>query len=288
MKRKSFSKSFVRTVNPVDMRAVYSVVLMIVASIMLVVSALYPQFIGSVRSSATDIAAPIVTLVSKPVENVALFLGDLSGLAELQSYNIRLEQENARLREWYQKALLLEAENRSLRNLLNFKLPAKHSFITTNVISDSRNAFVKSVLVKAGENDGVQKGQAVLSGDGLIGRIIEVGTNTARVLLVSDINSRVPVLIEDTQQHGILAGKNGDGPVITRLTDDVSVNIGARIITSGRGGIFPYGLPVGRVFLDKDGEKRVKLNGDMDFIVHVRIVKKPMDQPFHHESFTLQ
>ncbi len=278
MKRKSFSKSFVRTVNPFSVRAVSSVLLIGVASMMLVMSAAKPQMFGGLRTGATDAFSPVIALVSKPVQRTALFVRNISGLAELQSRNTRLEQENARLREWYQMALLLEAENRSLRDLLSFKLPPQHTYITTNVISDAGKAFVKSVLVESGSRDGVKKGQAVLSGDGLIGRIVQVGEKTSRALLVTDINSHVPVLVENTQQHGILAGQNDDGPIITRISNDSAISIGARIITSGRGGIFPYGLPVGRVVLDKNGKKRVKLNGDMNAIVHVRIVNKPVDE----------
>lgn len=278
MKRKSFSKSFVRTVNPFSLRSVSSVLLIGIAFLFLVTSSLRPQIVGGLRTSVSDMVSPLISFVAKPVQQAALFVRDVSGLAELQAQNARLEKENARLREWYQMALLLEAENRSLRDLLNFKLPQQHTYITSRVLSDAGNTFVKSLLVEAGKEDGVKKGQAVLSGDGLIGRIIESGEQTARVLMVTDRNSRVPVLVENTQQHGILAGRNDKAPVVTHIANDSTVSIGARIITSGRGGVFPYGLPVGRVFLDKNGEKRVKLNADMNALVHVRIVDKPVDE----------
>lgn len=278
MKRKSFSKSLVRSVNPFALRSVSSLFLIVIACALLLVSSARPQMLHGIQTGAADIISPAIAMVARPIQQAAEFVRNVSGLAELQSQNIQLQQENARLREWYQMALLLEAENRSLRDLLNLKLPAQHGYITTRVLSDAGNAFVKSVLIEAGSEDGLQKGQAVLSGEGLIGRIVQVGKNTSRVLLVTDRNSRVPVLVENTQQHAILAGRNDKKPVVMRVANDNTISIGARIITSGRGGVFPYGLPIGRIFLDENGEKRVKLSADMGALVHVRIVNKPVDE----------
>ena len=278
MKRKSFSKSLVRSVNPFAQRSVYSLFLIIIACVLLLASSARPQMLHGIQTGVADIISPAIAMLARPIQQAAEFVRNVSGLAELQSQNIQIQQENGRLREWYQMALLLEAENRSLRDLLNLKLPALHSYITTRVLSDVGNAFVKSVLVEAGSEDGVQKGQAVLSGEGLIGRIVQVGKNTSRVLLVTDRNSRVPVLVENTQQHAILAGRNNKKPVVMRVANGNTISIGARIVTSGRGGVFPYGLPIGRIFLDENGEKRVKLNADMGALVHVRIVNKPVDE----------
>jgi len=278
LKRKSFTKTFVRSVNPFGARTLSTGLFITLAVLILLLSTFRPQLFGDLRSRTTDMVYPVIDIVAKPVQGVAAFVRDVSGLAELQAQNARLEQENARLREWYQMALLLQAENKSLRELLNYKLPPKYSYITSTVVSDSGNAFVKSLLVEAGGRDGVEKGQAVLSGNGLIGRVVQTGQKTSRILLVTDMNSRVPVIVENTQQHGILAGQNDQDPTITRVSNDAEISIGARIVTSGRGGVFPYGIPVGRVFLDDKGEKRVSLSSDMNAIHHVRIVKKPVDE----------
>lgn len=262
---------------PVLGGALSSLVLLLASLGMMVFSGVRPDAVGGLRSGAADIFAPVLTVVSKPVQDAAAFVRDVSGIAGLQAENQLLREENIRLREWYQAAQLLEAENKSLRDLLNVKLDPQNTYITTRVMGDGGNAFVKSLLLAGGNRDGIKKNQAVLSGEGLIGRIIEAGSRSSRVLLITDINSRVPVLVEDSRQHAILAGTNGDMPRLEHLPPDSDIAIGARIITSGHGGIFPSGLPVGRVEMDAGGVPYVKLYADMAKLIHVRAVNLPED-----------
>jgi len=136
---------------------------------------------------------------------------------------------------------------------------------------------VKSLLVSVGREDGVRKGQAVISGDGLIGRIVEVGKSSSRVLLVSDINSRVPVLVEDSRQHAIFSGQNETSGILMHLPSESEVKIGARIVTSGQGGVFPNGLPVGVVKEVHEGRIFVEPFADFSRLMHVRIIEQPSD-----------
>ncbi|HHK73671.1 MAG TPA: rod shape-determining protein MreC [Rhizobiales bacterium] len=246
------------------------------AAALLMLSAFQPAALGGVRAGVSDLFAPVLAMIAKPVQQASDFVRDVSGLAELQAENAHLQQENVRLREWYQAALLLEAENKSLHDLLNVKIEPQHSYVTGRIIADSGNAYVKSLLVVAGRRDGVQKSQAVISGDGLVGRVVEAGQKASRVLLITDMNSRVPILVEGSSQHAILAGTNGAMPVLQHMQQDSDIQDGARIITSGHGGLFPPGLPVGRV-MDEGGIKFVKLYADVNKMVHVRIINKSTD-----------
>lgn len=241
-------------------------------------SALNPSGVGAVRSQVADIFTPLLATVTKPVQGAAMFVRNVSGLSEMQAENERLHIENARLRDWYQTALLLEAENRSLRNLMNVKLDGPSRYISARIVGDSGSTFLKSVLVSAGTEDGIQKNQAVISGDGLIGRVLEAGQRSARVLLITDVNSRVPVIVEDSTQHAILAGQNDDQPMLVHIPQDSEINEGARIITSGHGGVFPSGLPIGRVAKDDQGDYRVELFADFDRLLYVRMVERPRDE----------
>lgn len=283
MKRHSSSRSFRSTglaralPFPFSGGNFSSFLFIALAAFFLLVSALHPQSVSGLRTSAADTLAPVLSAIGRPIEKVTVFVQDISGLAELQAENIRLEKENARLREWYQTALLLEAENKSLRVLLNVKLDPQHSYIAAQILSDSGNTFVKSLLVKAGREDGVQKGQAVISGDGVIGRIVEVGEHVSRILLITDMNSRVPILVENTSQHAILAGDNGKYARLLHVSADSEIAEGARIITSGHGGLFPKGLPIGRVVKGDDGDVFVQPYADFERMVYVRIVSKKDD-----------
>lgn len=242
-------------------------------------SAINPATLETARTRTADLFAPLLVAINQPFYQATEYVRAVSGIAELQAENLRLRQENARLRDWYQTALSLQSENAAMQQLLNIRLPPQLSFITAPVIADSGNAFAKSLLVMAGRRDGAEPGQAVLSGDGLIGRVIESGQKSSRILLLHDINSRIPVLIQGTNQRAILAGNNDELPVLLHLPPEVEIEPGARVITSGHGGLFPYGLPVGEVTRAGDGALAVEPYAVIERAHLVRLVQKAED-PF--------
>jgi len=277
LKRRASSKVYVRF-SPFQFigSGHAALIFMLAATLLLTVSFVRPGIFGGMRASVTDAAAPVLVVLSEPFRQAVVVANSITGMSELRAENAQLRTENMRLREWYQTALMLEAENQSLHALLNVKPQPAHRFITARVIADSGTAFVKSAIVAAGKKDYVQAGQAVLSGDGLVGRIIEAGEISARILLLTDINSRVPVLVEGTRQKAILSGNNTDFPVLKYLPRDSDVREGARVITSGNGGMFMPGLPVGEIAM-RDGEPFVRLYADISRLSHVRIVDFPED-----------
>lgn len=278
MKRRNWSRSLVR-IAPLPWIGGHlgSLILVFVGFITLLISTFNPAGVGSVRAGAMDMVTPVLSMITSPLQDAASFVRDTSGLAELQAENARLEVENARLREWYQSAMFLQAENKSLQELLNVKPDPQSRFVTARIIGDSGNTFVKSVLLSAGAQDGIEKGQAVVSGVGLVGRVIEAGRISSRVLLVTDINSRVPIMIEDSRQHAVMAGDNDNRPRLVHIPPDSEIASGAQVITSGHGGVFPQGLPVGRVVVDEQGVYRVELFADFDRLVHVRVIARSDD-----------
>lgn len=254
-----------------------SLFFLIVATGLMLVSVTRPQAIDGLRMMISDAASPVLSTASKPFLATAEFVGGVSGISELRAENAQLKAENERLRGWYQKALMLQSENQSLQDLLNLKVAGDPRFITTRVIADSGNAYVDSILVAAGSKDRVQEGQAVISGEGMIGRVISVGQNSARVLLITDYNSRIPVLIEGSRQKAVLAGNNDPYPTLKYLPPDGEIEEGMRIVTSGHGGLFPRGLPIGRIIKRTDGHYAVQPFSDMSRISYVRVVDAPTD-----------
>lgn len=254
--------------------------LLFICCALLGVSALNPSALEGVRMRIVDGMTPFLKTITAPVQGAALMVRDMTGISQLQAENVRLQEENARLREWYQTALFLESENKSLRTLLNVKEEAPQRFITARIISDSGNRFVKTLLVAAGQGDNMRKGQAVLAGDGMIGRIIEVGTQASRVLLLTDVNSRIPVFIGEGNQHAILSGDNGEMPLLKHLNKDSAVEVGARVVTSGHGGMFAPGLPIGQVVKTPGGDYAVALFADLGKMVYVRVLDTPENEGF--------
>lgn len=233
--------------------------------------------LSGVRTGIVDLVSPVVMAVHAPVQYAADYVRAISGLGELQAENDRLRLENNRLRDWYQKAAFLEEQNKSLKSLMNVQTEPHHTYVTGRIIADSGNTYVRSLLVMAGTDHGVRKGQAALSGDGIMGRVTEVGGKTSRILLLTDVNSRIPVLVQGDDFKAILAGDNTDFPVFQHMPAGASLKEGGRVITSGHGGVFPYGLPVGEVVLKEDGTPRVRLYANAMQGSHVRIVNSTLD-----------
>ncbi|MCB1591868.1 MAG: rod shape-determining protein MreC [Alphaproteobacteria bacterium] len=274
MKRNALTRQIARALPfPVGVTAFWSVLLILLCLFLMILSTLRPQYFESMRTGLSDQFAPALSIISLPFENVSVFFSDVQDIAGLRAEAERLEAENARLREWYHIALLLESENKSLRELLNLKADPKYDYVSARIIAGAGQNFVKSVLIGAGAADGLTKGDTALSGEGLIGRLVEVGENSARILLLDDINSRVPILVEDTLIHAIMRGTNTDSPELIHFPRDSEIPEGARIITSGHGGGYPPGLPVGRVVTAESGKKTVDLFADMDRLRFVRILK---------------
>lgn len=204
----------------------------------------------------TDAAAPFLEFVSQPAATVARLGDNVEQFFSVYGENARLRQENERLMKWQTVAQRLEHENDELRSILHVVPDPRTSFVSARVIADSGGAFVRTALVNAGARDGVAVGQAVVNGEGLVGRVVETGRRTARVLLLTDLNSRIPVAIGTTHERAILAGDNTDEPRLVFLDHNARIETGDRVVTLGQDGMFPPGLPIG-VVSQVQGERAV-------------------------------
>jgi len=232
---------------------------------------------SSVRSSVSDRFAPALSVFVVPVQDFFDSINNRIEYMGLREENESLREDNQRLQKWYQAAMVLEAENQALRDLLSLGEVPNTESISARVTQDTENSFYKTLLVLSGSEQGIKAGDAVVSGFGLIGRVIEVGRRSSRVLLLSDINSRVPVQIKNTGEYAILKGSNDEDPVLTFLSDSAVLEPGSMLITSGHGDFFPVGIPIGEVFYDEDKKPRVALLTDVRTLTHVRIFKRIRD-----------
>ena len=215
------------------------------------------------RIAVTDAVAPMLDAASRPVSSFNDALENARELAYVREENARLRRELEQLTHWQHEARTLESENIVLRRLLNLAPEAGRSSITARVIGDQSGVFRRSVLINAGLDDGIRKGQPALTGDGLAGRVAEVGDNSARVLLITDLNSRIPIFVGETRDRGILAGDNSPIAALQYLAPGVHPPVGARVVTSGQGGVFPPGLPVGVV--SSSGEQGIHVRPYVDW-----------------------
>jgi len=201
----------------------------------------------TLRTTLTDDAAPALGALSRPIGAVATVTDRIRGVVTMYQDNLRLERENERLLQWQQIALKLSAENRDLRVLVKAVPTSAVSYVTARVIANSGGGYVRTVMVNAGAEQGLTRGQAAIAGDGLVGRLTEVGERAARILLITDLNSRIPVVIGPSHANAVLAGDNSERPRLLFASPSDPIKIGDHIVTSGEGGVFPPGLPVGIV-----------------------------------------
>jgi len=223
------------------------------------------------RMALADLLTPIWAALREPVGAARDAAEELGHLYALRSENARLREENARLRRWYAAALALQAENAMLRRHLAFLPEAAPAFVTARVVADGGGTYARAVLLAAGSNHGLRKGQVALDDRGLVGRVTEVGARSARVLLATDMNSRIPVILEGSRARAILAGTNGARPRLQHWPADLRPEEGERVVTSAEADAFPAGLPVGAVRWSEAGAPEVELFARLDRLDVVRL-----------------
>lgn len=228
--------------------------------------------VSRTRMALIDGLAPLLHAIATPIQTVRRLAGDVTDYLRLADENRALKAQNDTLMEWQRVARELQAQNDSLRSILKFTPDPSASFVTAPIIADTSSGFVRSVVILAGARDGVAKGQAALTGAGLVGRVLEVGNRASRVLLLTDINARIPVIVERTRDQAVLSGDNSPMPELSYLPHDVDIKIGDRIVTSGAGGAFPPGLPVGEVSEVNGGHIRVQPLADLSHLEYLRLV----------------
>ncbi len=233
-------------------------------------------FVEGVRTALTDTVSPILEAVSQPVATFNDAISQAGQLVSVAEENTELRRQNERLQHWQTVARRLEAENAALRTMLNLPVEPGIGFVTGRVIGDQGGAYVRSVLVNAGVRENVVPGQAAMTGEGLAGRVVEAGRRTARVLLITDMNSRIPILVGERRDPAILAGDNRSQPRLLYLDPRIDVPIGARVVTSGHGGVFPPGLPVGQVAVSGGQGVRIQPFVDWGHMEYLRLVNYEM------------
>lgn len=226
----------------------------------------------SVRTTMADSISPVLDALSRPLSAAGSVIDRVRMVVTTYQENVRLEAENARLLQWQQTALNLAADNKQLRSLLKAVPENSISYVTARVIGNSGGAYVRTILINAGTEDRVARGQAAMTGEGLVGRLTEVGTRASRVLLITDLNSRIPVTIEGSRASAVLAGDNSERPRLLYLSSADAVKVGDRVVTSGDGGVFPPGLPIGVVVAADAGGPRVEPYVELSQIGYVLVV----------------
>ncbi len=230
--------------------------------------------VEQLRISIVDRLVPSFEWTLKPLAATTRLVADFRSYARVYEQNAELRRELQRMQGWREAALQLEQKNAQLLALNNVRLNPRLSFVTAEVMSDSGSPFRQSVMINVGRADGLADGSAVVDGLGLVGRLAGVGERSARVMLISDSSSRVPVIVHPSGQRAILAGDDRLAPVIEFLDQPDEISPGDRVVTSGDGGLFPPEVLVGQVIAGPDGRLRARPAADYRRLEFVRVIRR--------------
>lgn len=228
-------------------------------------------------SLATDVVSPVFDVLTIPARFASDAYDYVRGLKNVYKDNQYLREENRRLMAFYDHAKVLEVENKLLASLLNYVPPQEAEFLTARVVAEENDGFSHSVVAYTGKFDNVRKGQAALGARGIVGRVDKVGNMYSKVILITDINSKIPVMVERTRVRGILSGDNTSTPKMIFIPLDAEINVGDRVVTSGVAGVFPPGLPVGRVSSVEKNSVKVKPFNNLDALDFIRLIDYGLD-----------
>ena len=243
------------------------------------------NFSNHLQVGLDDLLAPAYQLVDGPIEAIESGTGVVGHLFDLDAENARLRAENARLLQWQGVAMALEEQNAALKASLHYTPMPTPRFFTGNVVADLGGVYARSVLVElpgsADGDDGVGNvvGAIAMDGRGVVGRVVDAGGRAARVLLITDLNSRVPVQIGSTGQPAMMAGTNGADPDLIYWAPGHPPAEGAMVLTSAVGGAFPPGLPVGVVHYNGTNDPEVLPLADLASLRLLRLFSYPLSQP---------
>lgn len=228
------------------------------------------------------VVTPVIVAFDSATEAVVNAFAWVQGLAVLEGENAKLREENSRLQQWRAEAERLGNENRRLQELLTVRPTFVPTLVTARVLSVTGGVYSRSVLVHAGSDDGVRVGLPVVDENGVVGRAIRVGPRASRVLLTTDVNSRIPVQNARSKQNAIAVGRNGDLLALLYSPPDPDVAVGDELVTSGHGGMFPADLMVGTVASIEEGRILVKPSAHLerlDFVRFLDYATAPLEPP---------
>jgi rod shape-determining protein MreC len=226
----------------------------------------------AVRRVADSASAKVGEVLAAPIRWIGDGANVIHDYILAGSQNRQLRRDLAVAQSWRDQAVALAAENAQLRALLGAKTDPPLPMVFARTVIDARGPFSNSRVADAGADRRVEEGNPVLAARGVVGRIVGVDSHASRIMLLTDVESRTPVLVARTNGRAILTGDGGPNPELAYLRTHDPLREGDRILTSGDGGVFPRGLPVGIAVKGLDGGWRVSLDSDAAPIDFVRIL----------------
>tara|TARA_Y100000590_G_scaffold72405_1_gene79488 strand:- start:580 stop:1419 length:840 start_codon:yes stop_codon:yes gene_type:complete len=245
-------------------------VLIIISILFIFLETIESKPLNYARSFIKDTIYRSALVASAPSKGFDSLTNSIKNHINLYDNYLELKKENIELKNYTSKSDFLELENNQLRKLIEEQVTTNSNLISARVMLDKQSPYINSFIINAGSNKSIKNGMAALDGKNFIGRIVDVNFFSSRVLLVSDLNSKIPVIIEPSAHHAILSGRGSNRPTLDYLPEKHKIQDGDKVYTSGKEGIFSPGIPIGRVKI-AEGINEVELFSDLSQITFLNI-----------------
>lgn len=236
-------------------------IVMALAVVLVLLGKSQPGLFDQARMAMTDWMRPLLVAVHAPIARFNRWTGSVDELFTVYQENLRLKEENARLRQWRNVAVVMQDRVKRYQTLLHAVPDPRVDSVLARVIGRANRPFLATMILDAGSTNAVKPGEAVVASSGMIGRIYLAARHTSWVILLTDLNSRIPVTIAPGNRQAIMVGDNTAMPLLDTLSRMVALKPGDQVVSSGDGGLLPPGLPIGTVVV-QGGKYRVALLAD--------------------------
>ena len=249
----------------------FSLLALVILSILLIfIESLETKPLNFFRSFVKDTIYRGSIVASAPSKGFSNFTNFIANHINLYGNYKELKKENDELKNNISKSDFLELENAQLRKLIEEEAESSSNLLSARVLIDKQSPYLNSFIINMGSNKNIKNGMAVLDGKNFIGRIVDVNFFSSRVLLITDLNSKIPVITEPSGNHAILSGHNIRDATLDYLPEKHQVSNGDKVYTSGKEGIFSPGIPIGEVQI-KLNEVKVSLFSELTQVTFVNI-----------------
>ena len=255
----------------------FSLLALIIASVILLsLESINSKSLNFVRSAIKDVIYRTSFIASIPENTISPVYTNIQEHFKIYEQYELIKLELQQLKNQQNQIAYLKTENDKLRKVIDDTDIYDYESITSKVLVDKESPFLKSVILNKGFNSGLKKGMPVLKGPYFVGRITEVNYLSSRVLLISDLNSKIPVLIEPMGYQAIMSGTGNDLALLDFLPKNHQLEVGNLVFTSGTGGIFFPGIPIGRIELIEE-KFHVEFFSDLSQLYLINVItSEPM------------
>lgn len=202
---------------------------------------------GTVKSGLGAFLGPVLNVISKPVEAVSDGLGGYLNLVGTKKENKELKAKVDKLFLENQRLTELERENARLRKLLNFAEKKPNTMIAAAIIGEDLKNWFRCIIIDKGRKQNVREKTPVVTPRGVVGQVVEVDLFHSKVMVLNDTNSSIDVNVEGKNTRGLLEGTGQNTLKLKYVIKNDDIEIGDKLVTSGKDGIYPKGIPAGIV-----------------------------------------